>query len=202
MEVNEVKKMLLMAALATTLLSACSNNKVEEEVSKNEEEKRESSAKIVERKEYIIIDKKYNDIFLKDDSSNKEDSVKVSLNDLNSTKWKAPKRNGILDIGDHISLKKEEGKYTPTLVKDLVGEIKYDGTIKYKILEATDKSVKWLPLNKENDGGVVPPDMVKVMNASKIKGGDIVTIQDQTKSNECFENQRWRYCNDSRSNKK
>ncbi|MGH1043326.1 hypothetical protein COM23_20205 [Bacillus wiedmannii] len=184
MEVNEVKKMLLMAALATTLLSACSNNKVEEEVSKNEEEKRESSAKIVERKEYIIIDKKYNDIFLKDDSSNKEDSVKVSLNDLNSTKWKAPKRNGILDIGDHISLKKEEGKYTPTLVKDLVGEIKYDGTIKYKILEATDKSVKWLPLNKENDGGVVPPDMVKVMNASKIKGGDIVTIQDQTKSSE------------------
>ncbi|EPC8417849.1 hypothetical protein EXW45_15290 [Bacillus wiedmannii] len=184
MEVNEVKKMLLIAALATTLLSACSNNKVEEEVSKNEEEKRESSAKIVERKEYIIIDKKYNDIFLKDDSSNKEDSVKVSLNDLNSTKWKAPKRNGILDIGDHISLKKEEGKYTPTLVKDLVGEIKYDGTIKYKILEATDKSVKWLPLNKENDGGVVPPDMVKVMNASKIKGGDIVTIQDQTKSSE------------------
>ncbi|PEI74287.1 hypothetical protein CN572_16795 [Bacillus wiedmannii] len=184
MEVNEVKKMLLMAALATTLLSACSNNKVEEEVSKNEEEKRESSAKIVERKEYIIIDKKYNDIFLKDDSLNKEDSVKVSLNDLNSTKWKAPKRNGILDIGDHISLKKEEGKYTPTLVKDLVGEIKYDGTIKYKILEATDKSVKWLPLNKENDGGVVPPDMVKVMNASKIKGGDIVTIQDQTKSSE------------------
>ncbi|PEA74851.1 hypothetical protein COM04_06630 [Bacillus wiedmannii] len=184
MEVNEVKKMLLMAALATTLLSACSNNKVEEEVSKNEEEKRESSAKIVERKEYIIIDKKYNDIFLKDDSSNKEDSVKVSLNDLNSTKWKAPKRNGILDIGDHISLKKEEGKYTPTLVKDLVGEIKYDGTIKYKILEATDKSVKWLPLNKVNDGGVVPPDMVKVMNASKIKGGDIVTIQDQTKSSE------------------
>ncbi|HDR3493243.1 MULTISPECIES: hypothetical protein [Bacillus] len=184
MEVNEVKKMLLMAALATTLLSACSNNKVEEEVSKNEEEKRESSAKIVEQKEYIILDKNYNEIFLKDDSSNKEDSVKVSLNDLNPTKWKAPKRNGILDIGDHISLKKEEGKYTPTLVKDLVGEIKYDGTIKYKILEATDKSVKWLPLNKENDGGVVPPDMVKVMNASKIKGGDIVTIQDQTKSSE------------------
>ncbi|KLA31646.1 hypothetical protein [Bacillus cereus] len=182
MEVNEVKKMLLMAALATTLLSACSNNKVEEEVSKNEEEKRESSAKIVEQKEYIILDKNYNEIFLKDDSSNKEDSVKVSLNDLNPTKWKAPKRNGILDIGDHISLKKEEGKYTPTLVKDLVGEIKYDGTIKYKILEATDKSVKWLPLNKENDGGVVPPDMVKVMNASKIKGGDIVTIQDKTKS--------------------
>ncbi|KKZ93400.1 hypothetical protein B4147_2636 [Bacillus wiedmannii] len=181
MEVNEVKKMLLMAALATTLLSACSNNKVEE-VSKNEEEKRESSAKIVEQKEYIILDKNYNEIFLKDDSSNKEDSVKVSLNDLNPTKWKAPKRNGILDIGDHISLKKEEGKYTPTLVKDLVGEIKYDGTIKYKILEATDKSVKWLPLNKENDGGVVPPDMVKVMNASKIKGGDIVTIQDKTKS--------------------
>ncbi|MCC2379583.1 hypothetical protein LKM00_19340 [Bacillus wiedmannii] len=184
MEVNEVKKMLLMAALATTLLSACSNNKVEEEVSNNEEEKRESSAKIVEQKEYIILDKNYNEIFLKDDSSNKEDSVKVSLNDLNPTKWKAPKRNGILDIGDHISLKKEEGKYTPTLVKDLVGEIKYDGTIKYKILEATDKSVKWLPLNKENDGGVVPPDMVKVMNASKIKGGDIVTIQDQTKSSE------------------
>ncbi|OAJ99218.1 hypothetical protein A6279_14965 [Bacillus wiedmannii] len=179
-----MKKMLLMAALATTLLSACSNNKVEEEVSKNEEEKRESSAKIVEQKEYIILDKNYNEIFLKDDSSNKEDSVKVSLNDLNPTKWKAPKRNGILDIGDHISLKKEEGKYTPTLVKDLVGEIKYDGTIKYKILEATDKSVKWLPLNKENDGGVVPPDMVKVMNASKIKGGDIVTIQDQTKSSE------------------
>ncbi|MED2790355.1 hypothetical protein P4256_01275 [Bacillus wiedmannii] len=184
MEVNEVKKMLLMAALATTLLSACSNNKVEEEVSNNEEEKRESSAKIVEQKEYIILDKNYNEIFLKDDSSNKEDSVKVSLNDLNPTKWKAPKRNGILDIGDHISLKKEEGKYTPTLVKDLVGEIKYDGTIKYKILEATDKSVKWLPLNKENDGGDVPPDMVKVMNASKIKGGDIVTIQDQTKSSE------------------
>lgn len=107
MEVNEVKKMLLMAALATTLLSACSNNKVEEEVSKNEEEKRESSAKIVEQKEYIILDKNYNEIFLKDDSSNKEDSVKVSLNDLNPTKWKAPKRNGILDIGDHISLKKK-----------------------------------------------------------------------------------------------
>ncbi|MES5939157.1 MULTISPECIES: hypothetical protein [unclassified Bacillus cereus group] len=184
MEVNEVKRILLMAAFATSLLSACSNNNVKEEVSKNEEEKRESSAKIVEQKEYIILDKNYNEIFLKDDSSNKEDSVKVSLNDLNPTKWKAPKRNGILDIGDHISLKKEEGKYTPTLVKDLVGEIKYDGTIKYKILEATDKSVKWLPLNKENDGGVVPPEMVKVMNASKIKGGDIVTIQDQTKSSE------------------
>lgn len=184
MEVNEVKRILLMAAFATSLLSACSNNNVKEEVSKNEEEKLESSAKIVEQKEYIILDKNYNEIFLKDDSSNKEDSVKVSLNDLNSTKWKAPKRNGILDIGDHISLKKEEGKYTPTLVKDLVGEIKYDGTIKYKILEATDKSVKWLPLNKENDGGVVPPEMVKVMNASKIKGGDIVTIQNQTKSSE------------------
>ncbi|HDR7783866.1 MULTISPECIES: hypothetical protein [Bacillus cereus group] len=184
MEVNEVKNMLLMTALATTLLSACSNNDVKEEVSKNEEEKRESSAKIVEQKEYIILDKNYNEIFLKDDSSNKEDSVKVSLNDLNPTKWKAPKRNGILDIGDHISLKKEEGKYTPTLVKDLVGEIKYDGTIKYKILEATDKSVKWLPLNKENNGGYVPPEMVKVVNASKIKAGDIVTIQDQTKSSE------------------
>ncbi|WP_368907611.1 hypothetical protein [Bacillus wiedmannii] len=184
MEVNEVKKMLLMTALATTILSACSNNDVKEEVSNNEEVKRESSAKIVEQKEYIIIGKNYNDIFLKDASSNKEDSVKVSLNDLNSTKWKAPVRNGIPDIGDHISLEKEGGKYTPTLVKDLVGEIKYDGTIKYKILEATSKSVKWLPLNKENDGGVVPPEMVKVVNASKIKAGDIVTIQDKTKSSE------------------
>ncbi len=184
MEVNELKKTLLMAALATILLSACSNNIVKKEVFKNEEEKRESSAKIVEQKEYIIIDKKHNDIFLKDASSNKEDSVKVSLNDLNSTKWKAPKRNGILDIGDHISLEKEEGKYTPTLVKDLVGEIKYDGTIKYKILEATSKSVKWFPLNKENNGGYVPPEMVKVVNASKIKAGDIVTIQDKTKSSE------------------
>jgi len=184
MEVNEVKRILIMAALVTTLLSACSNNNVKEEVSKNEEEKRESSAKIVEQKEYIIIDKKHNDIFLKDASSNKEDSVKVSLNDLNSTKWKAPKRNGILDIGDHISLKKEEGKYTPTVVKDLVGEIKYYGTIKYKILEATSKSVKWFPLNKENNGGYVPPEMVKVVNASKIKAGDIVTIQDKTKSSE------------------
>ncbi len=184
MEVNEVKRILLMISLATILLSACSSNNVKEEVSNNEEEKRESSAKIVEQKEYIIIDKKHNDIFLKDASSNKEDSVKVSLNDLNSTKWKAPKRNGILDIGDHISLEKEEGKYTPTLVKDLVGKIKYDGTIKYKILEATSKSVKWFPLNKENDGGVVPPEMVKVVNASKIKAGDIVTIQDKTKSSE------------------
>ncbi|PEJ08645.1 hypothetical protein [Bacillus wiedmannii] len=182
MEVNEVKKVLLMAALATTLLSACSNNKVEEEVFNNEEVKRESSAKIVERKEYIIIDKKYNEIFLKDANSNKEDSVKVSLNDLNPTKWEAPVRNGIPDIGDHISLEKEKGKYTPTLVKDLVGEIKYDGTIKYKILEATNKSVKWFPLNKENNGGYVPPEMVKVVNASKIKAGDIVTIQDKTKS--------------------
>ncbi|TXR58842.1 MULTISPECIES: hypothetical protein [Bacillus cereus group] len=184
MEVNELKKTLLMAALATTLLSACNNNNVKEEVSRNKEEKRENNAKIVEQKEYIIIDKKHNDIFLKDASSNKEDSVKVSLNDLNSTKWKAPKRNGILDIGDHISLEKEEGKYTPTLVKDLVGEIKYDGTIKYKILEATSKSVKWFPLNKENNGGYVPPEMVKVVNASKIKAGDIVTIQDKTKSSE------------------
>ncbi|MEB9458368.1 hypothetical protein [Bacillus anthracis] len=184
MEVNELKKTLLMAALATTLVSACNNNNVKEEVSKNKEEKRENSAKIVEQKEYIIIDKKHNDIFLKDASSNKEDSVKVSLNDLNSTKWKEPKRNGILDIGDHISLEKEEGKYTPTLVKDLVGEIKYDGTIKYKILEATSKSVKWFPLNKENNGGYVPPEMVKVVNASKIKAGDIVTIQDKTKSSE------------------
>ncbi|PEM24899.1 hypothetical protein [Bacillus wiedmannii] len=182
MEVNEVKKVLLMAAVATTLLSACSNNKVEEEVFNNEEVKRESSAKIVERKEYIIIDKKYNEIFLKDANSNKEDSVKVSLNDLNPTKWEAPVRNGIPDIGDHISLEKEKGKYTPTLVKDLVGEIKYDGTIKYKILEATNKSVKWFPLNKENNGGYVPPEMVKVVNASKIKAGDIVTIQDKTKS--------------------
>ncbi|HDX9613798.1 TPA: hypothetical protein ROY01_004937 [Bacillus toyonensis] len=181
MEVNEVKKILLMAALATTLLSACSDNHVKEEASKHEE-KRENNVKIVEQKEYIIIDKNYNEIFLKDASSNKEGSVKVSFNDLNSTKWEAPKRNGILDIGDHISLEKEEGKYTPTLVKDLVGEIKYDGTIKYKILEATNKSVKWLPLNKENNGGGVPPEMVKVMNASKIKGGDIVTIQDKTKS--------------------
>ncbi|PGB02700.1 hypothetical protein [Bacillus toyonensis] len=181
MEVNEVKKILLMAALATTLLSACSDNNVKEEASKHEE-KRGNNVKIVEQKEYIIIDKNYNEIFLKDASSNKEGSVKVSFNDLNSTKWEAPKRNGILDIGDHISLEKEEGKYTPTLVKDLVGEIKYDGTIKYKILEATNKSVKWLPLNKENNGGVVPPEMVKVMNASKIKGGDIVTIQDKTKS--------------------
>ncbi|MFB8327721.1 hypothetical protein ACWGJ1_13050 [Bacillus wiedmannii] len=184
MEVNEVKNMLLMTALATTLLSACSNNDVKEEVSNNEEEKRESSAKIVEQKEYIIIGKNYNEISLKDASSNKEDSVKVSLNDLNPTKWEAPVRNGILDIGDYIYLEKEEGKYTPTLVKDLVGEIKYDGTIKYKILEATDKSVKWLPLNKENNGGYVPPEMVKVVNASKIKAGDIVTIQDQTKSSE------------------
>ncbi|MCU5759115.1 hypothetical protein OCD05_23150, partial [Bacillus cereus] len=111
MEVNEVKKMLRMAALATTLLSACSNNNVKEEVSNNEEVKRESSAKIVERKEYIIIDKKYNDIFLKDANSNKENSVKISLNDLNPTKWEAPVRNGIPDIGDHISLEKEEGKY-------------------------------------------------------------------------------------------
>ncbi|MGG4306236.1 hypothetical protein ABEW59_26250 [Bacillus wiedmannii] len=182
MEVNEVKNMLLMTALATTLLSACSNNNVKEEVSKNEEEKRESSAKIVEQKEYIIIGKNYNEISLKDASSNKEDSVKVSLNDLNPTKWEAPVRNGILDIGDYISLEKEEDKYTPTLVKDLVGEIKYDGTIKYKILEATNKSVKWFPLNKENNGGYVPPEMVKVVNASKIKAGDIVTIQDQTKS--------------------
>ncbi|WP_242289344.1 hypothetical protein [Bacillus cereus group sp. BfR-BA-01319] len=182
MEVNEVKNMLLMTALATTLLSACSNNDVKEEVSNNEEEKRESSAKIVEQKEYIIIGKNYNEISLKDASSNKEDSVKVSLNDLNPTKWEAPVRNGILDIGDYISLEKEEDKYRPTLVKDLVGEIKYDGTIKYKILEATNKSVKWFPLNKENNGGYVPPEMVKVVNASKIKAGDIVTIQDQTKS--------------------
>ncbi|WP_080017237.1 hypothetical protein [Bacillus mycoides] len=182
MEVNEVKKILLMAALATTLLSVCSDNNVKEDVSKNEEEKRESSAKIVEQKEYIVIDKNYNEIFLKDASSNKEESVKVSLSNLNPIKWKAPKRNGSLDIGDHISLEKEEGKYTPTLVKDLVGEIKYDGSIKYKILEATNKSVKWLPLNKENNGGSVPPEMVKVVNASKIKGGDIVTIQDKTKS--------------------
>ncbi|MHC2835631.1 hypothetical protein ACUXEY_004151 [Bacillus sp. F9_6S_D1_P_5] len=108
--------------------------------------------------------------------------MKVSLSDLNPTKWKAPVRNGIPDIGDYISLEKEEGKYTPTLVKDLVGEIKYDGTIKYKILEATNKSVKWLPLNKENDGGGVPPEMVKIVNSSKIKVGDIVTIQDKTKS--------------------
>ncbi|AEW56036.1 hypothetical protein bcgnr5378_19450 [Bacillus cereus] len=179
-----MKRILLMTSLATILLSACSNNNVKKEVFKNEEEKRESSANIVEQKEYIIIDKKHNDIFLKDASSNKEDSVKVSLNDLNSTKWKAPKRNGILDIGDHISLEKEEGKYTPTLVKDLVGEIKYDGAIKYKILEATSKSVKWFPLNKENNGGYVPPEMVKVVNASKIKAGDIVTIQDKTKSSE------------------
>jgi hypothetical protein len=183
MEVNKVEKMLLMAALATTLLSACSDNDVKEEASKHEE-KRENSAKIVEQKEYIIIDKNYNDIFLKDSSSNKEDSVKVSLSNLNSTKWKAPKRNGILDIGDHIYLEKEEDKYTPTLVKDLVGEIKYDGSIKYKILEATNKSVKWFPLNKENNGGYVPPEMVKVMNASKIKAGDIVTIQDNRKSSE------------------
>lgn len=182
MEVNEVKKMLLMTALATTLLSACSNNDVKEEVSNNEEVKRESSAKIVEQKEYIIIGKNYNEISLKDASSNKENSVKVSLNDLNPTKWEAPVRNGIPDIGDYISLEKEEGKYTPTLVKDLVGEIKYDGTIKYKILEATNKSVKWFPLNKENNGGYVPPEMVKVVNASKIKAGDIVTIQDKTKS--------------------
>ncbi|KZD73895.1 MULTISPECIES: hypothetical protein [Bacillus] len=182
MEVNEVKKILLMATLATTLLSACSNNNVKEEVSNNEEDKRETSAKIVEQKEYIIIDKNYNEIFLKDASSNKEDSMKVSLNDLNPTKWEAPVRNGIPDIGDHISLEKEEDKYTPTLVKDLVGEIKYDGTIKYKILEATNKSVKWFPLNKENNGGYVPPEMVKVVNASKIKAGDIVTIQDKTKS--------------------
>ncbi|MBJ8105775.1 MULTISPECIES: hypothetical protein [Bacillus cereus group] len=182
MEVNEVKKMLLMAALATALLSACSNNNVKEEVSKNEEEKHESSAKIVEQKEYIIIDKNYNEIFLKDANSKKEDSVKVSLSNLNPTKWKAPIRNGILDIGDYISLEKEEGKYTPILVKDLVGEIKYDGTIKYKILEATNKSVKWFPLNKENNGGYVPPEMVKVVNAPKIKAGDIVTIQDKTKS--------------------
>ena len=179
-----MKRILLMTSLATILLSACSINNVKKEVFKNEEEKRESSAKIVEQKEYIIIDKKHNDIFLKDASSNKEDSVKVSLNDLNSTKWKAPKRNGILDIGDHISLEKEEGKYTPTLVKDRVGERKYDGTIKYKILEATSKSVKWFPLNKENNGGYVPPEMVKVVNASKIKAGDIVTIQDKTKSSE------------------
>lgn len=184
MEVNEVKKILLMTVLATTLLSACSNNNVKEEVFKNEEEKLESSAKIVEQKEYIIIDKNNNDIFLKDASSNKEESVQVSLSNLNPTKWKAPARNGILDKGDHISLEKEEGKFTPTLVKDLVGEIKYDGTIKYKILEATNKSVKWLPLNKENDGGVVPPEMVKVVNATKIKDGDIVTIQDKTKSSE------------------
>jgi hypothetical protein len=184
MEVNKVKKMLLMVALATTLLSACSNNNVKEEVSKNEAEKRENSAKIVEQKEYIIIDKNYNDISLKDSSSNKEGSVKVSLSNLNPTKWKAPKRNGSLDIGDHISLEKEGDKYTPTLVKDLAGEIKYDGTIKYKILEATNKSVKWLPLNKENNGGYVPPEMVKVVNASKIKAGDIVTIQDKTKSSE------------------
>lgn len=128
-----MKKILLMAALATTLVSACSNNNVKEDVSKNEEEKRESGAKIVEQKEYIVIDKNYNEIFLKDASSNKEESVKVSLSNLNPIKWKAPKRNGILDIGDHISLEQEEGKYTPTLVKDLVGEIKYDGTIKYKI---------------------------------------------------------------------
>ncbi|MGE7882021.1 hypothetical protein [Bacillus sp. NPDC094077] len=183
MEANKVKKMLLMAALATTLLSACSDNDVKEEASKHAE-KRENSAKIVEQKEYIIIDMNYNEIFLKDSSSNKEDSVKVSLSNLNPTKWKAPKRNGILDIGDHISLEKEKGKYTPTLVKDLVGEIKYDGTIKYKILEANDKSVKWFPLNKENNGGYVPPEMVKVVNASKIKAGDIVTIQDKTKSSE------------------
>jgi hypothetical protein len=183
MEVNKVKKMLLMVALATTLLSACSNNNVKEEASKHAE-KHENSAKVEEQKEYIIIDKNYNEISLKDSRSNKEGSVKVSLSNLNPTKWKKPKRNGSLDIGDHISLEKEGDKYTPTLVKDLAGEIKYDGTIKYKILEATNKSVKWFPLNKENNGGYVPPEMVKVVNASKIKVGDIVTIQDKTKSSE------------------
>ncbi|OOR18434.1 MULTISPECIES: hypothetical protein [Bacillus cereus group] len=183
MEVNKVKKMLLMAALATTLLSACSDNNVKEEASKHAE-KRENSAKVEEQKDYIIIDMNHYEISLKDSSSNKEGSVKVSLSNLNPTKWKAPIRNGSLDIGDHISLEKEGDKYTPTLVKDLAGEIKYDGTIKYKILEATNKSVKWFPLNKENNGGYVPPEMVKVVNASKIKAGDIVTIQDKTKSSE------------------
>ncbi|KFM95061.1 hypothetical protein D0U04_30275 [Bacillus clarus] len=180
-----MKKLLLIIGVSTILLGACSENKPtkqkKEQVENLEmEKKKEQGEKVSEGKEYIVAKIKTDVICLEDANHGKKDNtVEINKYDIIETSWKGPKRNGSIDVGDYVSFEKTaNNQYKAIITKDVVGEIKYDGTIKYKIIEANDKAVKWLPLNKENNGGNVPPEMIKVVNDKKIKVGSIVTIKE------------------------
>ncbi|PGT75524.1 hypothetical protein COD86_14975 [Bacillus cereus] len=179
-----MKKLLLIIGVATILLGACSENKSakqnKEQVENLEmEKKKEQVDKVSEGKEYIVTKIKTDVICLEDANHGKRDNtLEINTYDIIATSWKGPKRNGRIDVGDYVAFEKTTNNhYKAIITKDIVGEIKYDGTIKYKIIE-NGKAVKWLPLNKENNGGSVPPEMIKVVNDKKIKVGSIVTIKE------------------------
>ncbi|MGG0730998.1 hypothetical protein [Bacillus paramycoides] len=184
-----MKKLLLIIGVSTILLGACSDNKSskqnKEQVENLEiEKKKEQNGMVSEGKEYIVTKIKTDVICLEDPNHGKRDNtLEINKYDIIATSWKGPKRNGSIDVGDYVSFEKTaNNQYKAIITKDIVGEIKYDGTIKYKIFKANDKAVEWLPLNKENNGGSVPPEMIKVVNDKKIKVGSIVTIK-ETNSN-------------------
>ncbi|HDR3908962.1 hypothetical protein V7457_23380 [Bacillus toyonensis] len=184
-----MKKLLLLIGVATILLGACSENKStkqnkEQAENLKMEKKKEQNEMVSEDKEYIVTKIKNDIIYLEDVNHGKsENTLKINKYDIIATSWKGPKRNGSIDVGDYVSFEKTtNNQYKAIITKDIVGEIKYDGTIKYKIIEVNDKAVKWLPLNKENNGGNVPPEMIKIVNDKKIKVGNIVTIK-ETNSN-------------------
>ncbi|MDT3495934.1 hypothetical protein NLU03_16325 [Bacillus toyonensis] len=184
-----MKKLLLLIGVATILLGACSENKStqqnkEQAENLKMEKKKEQNEMVSEGKEYIVTKIKNDIIYLEDANHGKgENTLEINKYDIIATSWKGPKRNGSIDEGDYVAFEKTTNdRYKAIITKDIVGEIKYDGTIKYKIIKANDKAVEWLPLNKENNGGSVLPEMVKVANNEKIKVGSIVTIK-ETNSN-------------------
>lgn len=184
-----MKKLLLLIGVATILLGACSESKStkqnkEQAENLKMEKKKEQNEMVSEDKEYIVTKIKNDIIYLEDVNHGKsENTLEINKYDIIATSWKGPKRNGSIDVGDYVSFEKTtNNQYKAIITKDIVGEIKYDGTIKYKIIEVNDKAVKWLPLNKENNGGNVPPEMIKIVNDKKIKVGNIVTIK-ETNSN-------------------
>ncbi|KFN01057.1 hypothetical protein D0U04_14600 [Bacillus clarus] len=177
-----MKKLLVVTGLAMILLAACSAKQSSKIDEKNAEmvQNEEQVGKVIDGKEYIVKKMEKEIIYLEDaDQSKKGNAVQMNKFHIIETSLKGAKRNGMIDVGDYVVFEKKAiDQYVTTITKDVVGEIKYDGTIKYKILEVTNNVVKWLPLNKENNGGAVPPEMIKVVNDKKIRPGNIVTIKE------------------------
>ncbi|MGG0240464.1 hypothetical protein [Bacillus rhizoplanae] len=178
-----MKRSLLTTGLLIMMLAACSEkNVVQKETNQKESvtSKGEEIGKVVEGREYTVTAIKEDVLYLEDSNQNKkENAAEINYSEISGTTWRNNKRNGIIDVSDHVCFEKtSDGKYKAIIVKDVVGKIKYDGTIQYKIIEVTDKSIQWLPLHGENNGGYVPPEMIKITNGDKIKVGNIVTIKD------------------------
>jgi hypothetical protein len=178
-----MKKSVLAVGISVVMLAACG----EKEAVQKEKPKAEPTAtkvekvgKVVEGREYTVTAIKNGVLSLEDSiQGKKENAAEIRKVDIVKVDVKAAKRNGLIDVQDHVYFEPTDNyRYKATIVKDVVGEIKYDGTIKYKIIEVTDKAVKWLPLHGENNGGNVPPDMIQVTNGNGVKVGNIVTIKE------------------------